>query len=154
MKITLLFLLGSLAHSARLALGAILFAGTQFVASSGLCTDPDPPSPSVTAVITGGGYTLSLASEDGIMGTVPLTVNQTREIMLQFSPAKAGQPLSFGLYDGGQIGSELNGVTAVPDVDSSSPPTLPMSFQAGEPGLHRVLIRIGAEEHIIRFHAK
>jgi hypothetical protein len=133
----------------------VLFAGLQFAAPVGLFAQQPSPSPSPepmdVVVNLGHGEELTLSSEQGgseqkIVPTVTLTPNQAVAITLQFGTHRAGAPVMVGTYDGGQI-SGLDGMTFVPPDGA-----VPFNFQPGGGlGTYRVLVLVGAEQHLLQF---
>src|SRR5919108_5586351 len=98
---TLFHLARWLTRRGRASFITLFFAGIAFANPTNVFAQQ--LSPSVTAEITVNNHTVSLESQDGIMGTVPFPVAATKEVILRFSPLKAGQPLEFCLCDGGEI---------------------------------------------------
>jgi hypothetical protein len=87
-------------------------------------------------------------SEQGIVPTVALLPNQQVAVTLQFSSDKVGAPVLIGTYDGG----EISGIaTVVVPADGA----VPFTFQPGDgPGSYRVMVLVGAEQHLLQFSVK
>ena len=107
---------------------------------------PSPVSGSVEIVTTdGAGREKRLHSDHGVVPQVGINAGQLVPITLQFAADKAGQPLTVGCLDGGQILG--NSFTVLPGG------TVPLSFQAGLVfGLYRLLVQLGGEQYLLQFY--
>jgi hypothetical protein len=139
----------------RGAIALVLFATVQFACSTGLFAQTPSPSPTPepmdVVVNLGHGEELTLSSEGSgsqqkIVPTITLTPNQSAAITLQVSSDKVGAPVIVGTYDGGQI-SGMDQPLFVPQDGAVS-----FSFQPGGGlGTYRVLVLVGAEQHLLQF---
>jgi hypothetical protein len=141
----------------RGAVALILFTSVQFASWTGLLAQHAtlaPPEPMDVVVNLGHGQEFTLSSEGGggqqkIVPTVTLPPNQAAAITLQVPSDKVGAPVIVGTYDGGQISGINQGAVVPPDG------AVPFRFQPGGGlGTYRVLVLVGAEQHLLQFRVK
>lgn len=92
----------------------------------------------------------------GVMDPVGMPPSQIVTATVFFPVNRAGQPVRFGLYDGGQIATSVAG-GFTPNIEGalvSVDGTLQFNFQAGPTlGLYRLLVTVGAGQYLLQFYA-
>ena len=159
--------------SIRCALFAALFslASVHLALAQSQPTPPPTPPPQITPPSTpslnsdesipvvihyGEGQETRATVFRGVMDPAGLFQNQLVNVTLLLPPTRAGEPVSFGLYDGGQL--------SVPDVIELNDGVLPLkvsvdgsvrfNFRAGRIlGLYRLLVTVGPAQYLLQFYA-
>jgi hypothetical protein len=94
----------------------------------------------------------------GVMDPVGLLPGQIVTATLLLPPAWAGEPVRFGLYDGGQVGQAASPNTPIIALNALlhvvADGTAQFNFRAGRTlGLYRLLVTVGAEQYLLQFSA-
>lgn len=117
------------------------------------------PDESIPVVIHyGEGQEARATVYRGVMDPVGMPPGQVVTVTLLLAASKAGLPVRFGLYDGGQIGAaglpeqDIFTLSNIPVVSVDG--TVVFKFKAGRIlGLYRLLLTIGPDQYLLQFYA-
>ena len=121
------------------------------------------PTPSVNpdelipvVIHYGEGQETRASVHRGVLAPVGLLQNQLVNVTLLLPPTRAGEPVTFGLYDGGQLSVpgriEIN--DGILPTNVSVDGTVRFNFKAGRIlGLYRLLVAVGPSHYLLQFYA-
>lgn len=96
----------------------------------------------------GQGKTKKRHSRQGAMGPVGLPLNRACTIMLKFPGPRAGETVTVGAPDGG----EISGLTGNQSISANGSVVFNFTVN-GTPGLYRLVVELSDESHVLSFYA-